>query len=56
MTGNEPRFDGREMPMPHDSFRREFALTPGPVRGVAADDRERAQVIAAHGGEQGCLP
>jgi len=48
MTGNEPHFDGREMLMLHDSFRREFALMPGLVRGVSADDRERAQVIAAH--------
>ena len=48
MTGNEPHFDGREMLMLHDSFRREFALMPGLVRGVAAGDRGRAQVIAAH--------
>jgi hemerythrin-like domain-containing protein len=48
MTGNEPHFDGRQMLMLHDSFRREFGLMPGLVRGVTADDRERAQVIAAH--------
>jgi hypothetical protein len=48
MTDNEPHFDGREMLILHDMFRREFALMPGLVRGVAAGDRERAQVIAAH--------
>jgi hemerythrin-like domain-containing protein len=48
MNDNERHFDGREMLMLHDSFRREFALMPGLVRGVAAGDRERAQVIAAH--------
>lgn len=48
MTGNEAHFDGREMLMLHDSFRREFGLMPGLVRGTAARDRERAQVITAH--------
>ena len=48
MTGNEAHFDGREMLMLHDSFRREFGLMPGLVRGAAARDRERAQVITAH--------
>jgi len=48
MTGDDPHFDGREMLMLHDSFRREFGLMPGLVRGVAAGDRERAQVITAH--------
>src|SRR4029077_18833961 len=48
MTDYEPHFDGREMLMLHDSFRREFALLPGLVRGVATGDLERAQVIAAH--------
>ena len=48
MTGNEPHFDGREMLMLHDSFRREFGLMPGLVSGAAAGDRERAQVITAH--------
>ena len=48
MTDYVPHFDGREMLMLHDSFRREFALLPGLVRGVATGDLERAQVIAAH--------
>jgi hemerythrin-like domain-containing protein len=32
----------------HDMFRREFALMPGLVRGVAAGDRDRAQIIGDH--------
>jgi hemerythrin-like domain-containing protein len=32
----------------HTMFRREFALLPGLVRGVAATDVERAEVVAAH--------
>lgn len=34
--------------MLHDSFRRECALMPALVHGVAVGDRERAQVVAAH--------
>ena len=48
MTGNDPHFEGREMLMLHNSFRREFGLMPGLVRGVEAGDRERAQVITEH--------
>ena len=48
VTDNVRHFDGREMVMLHDSFRREFALMPALVRGVAAGDGERAQVVAAH--------
>jgi hemerythrin-like domain-containing protein len=48
MTSNDPHFEGREMLMLHDSFRREFGLMPGLVRGVEAGDRERAQVITEH--------
>ncbi|WP_204072073.1 hemerythrin domain-containing protein [Planotetraspora phitsanulokensis] len=43
-----PYFDGREMYMLHDMFRREFGLMPGLVRGVTAGDLERAQIIASH--------
>ena len=50
MTDTGRHFDGREMLMLHDSFRREFALMPGLVRGVATGDRERAQVVAEHVG------
>lgn len=48
MADNGQHFDGREMFMLHNSFRREFALMPALVRGVAAGDRERAQVVAEH--------
>jgi hemerythrin-like domain-containing protein len=48
MTDDGPHFDGREMLMLHDSFRREFALLPGLVRGVAAGDQQRVEVIAEH--------
>lgn len=34
--------------MIHTVFRREFALMPGLVRGVAAGDRERSNVVADH--------
>ncbi|GII54691.1 hypothetical protein Pth03_30800 [Planotetraspora thailandica] len=44
----EPYFDGREMLMIHDMLRREFGLMPSVIRGVAAGDRERAQVVAGH--------
>jgi hemerythrin-like domain-containing protein len=42
------RFDGREMLMVHDVFRREFALMPALVRGVAVGDRSRAQIVIDH--------
>jgi hemerythrin-like domain-containing protein len=48
LTASEPHFDGREMLMLHDMFRREFGLMPGVVRGVEPGDRDRAQLISAH--------
>ena len=48
MIDAEQPFDGREMVMVHDSFRREFALMPGLVHRVATGDRERAQVVTEH--------
>ena len=44
----ESYFDGREMYMLHNVFRREFGLMPGLVRAVAAGDHERTEIIAAH--------
>jgi hemerythrin-like domain-containing protein len=41
-------FDGREMFMVHDMFRREFALLPGLVVGVKVGDHARAQSIGDH--------
>jgi hypothetical protein len=41
-------FDGREMLMVHDVFRREFALMPALVRGVAVGDHNRAQIVTDH--------
>ncbi|HEY0539870.1 MAG TPA: hemerythrin domain-containing protein [Actinoallomurus sp.] len=41
-------FDGREMFMVHDMFRREFGLMPSVVRGVRAGDRDRTRIVAAH--------
>ncbi|WP_405888789.1 hemerythrin domain-containing protein [Streptomyces sp. NBC_01136] len=41
-------FDGREMSMLHDMFRREFALMPGLVRAVAQGDHERVAVVSSH--------
>jgi hemerythrin-like domain-containing protein len=46
-TGN-PYADTRDMYAVHDMFRREFALLPGLVRSVPAEDADRAQVIAGH--------
>ena len=48
MTTSEPYFDGREMYMFHDMFRREFSLMPGLVRGVTAGDQKRTQIISGH--------
>ncbi|MCI2423844.1 hemerythrin domain-containing protein [Saccharopolyspora sp. K220] len=45
---DEVPFDGREMLMVHNMFRREFGLMPRVVRGVAAGDRARAQLVADH--------
>src|ERR1700738_5065975 len=47
-TDAQPHFHGSEMLIVHDMFRREFALMPGLVRGVAAGDRDRAQIIGDH--------
>ena len=41
--------------MVHRMFRREYALAPVLVRGVAAGDRERAAVVAAHLTELGIM-
>lgn len=40
--------DTRDMLVVHTALRREFRLAPGLVRGVAAGDRERAEVVGAH--------
>lgn len=41
-------FDGREMLMVHDVFRREFALMSALVRCVAVGDHNRAQIVTDH--------
>jgi hemerythrin-like domain-containing protein len=48
MAKYERHFDGREMVMVHDVFRREFGLLPAVVRAVADGDVARAQVVADH--------
>ena len=48
MAKDERHFDGREMVMVHDTFRREFGLLPRVVRGVATDDVARAAAVADH--------
>jgi hemerythrin-like domain-containing protein len=40
--------DTREMVVVHTAFRRELGAAPGLVRGVAAGDRARAEVVGAH--------
>jgi hemerythrin-like domain-containing protein len=47
-TDGQPHFHRSEMLIVHDVFRREFALMPGLVRGVAAGDLDRAQIIGDH--------
>lgn len=47
-TVEHPHFDGREMVMVHDMFRREFALLPGLVDGVVPGDDTRAQAVGDH--------
>jgi hemerythrin-like domain-containing protein len=47
-TSGERYFDGREMLMVHDMFRREFGLAAGVVRAVAPGDHERTQLVAGH--------
>lgn len=46
-TGS-PYADTRDMYLVHAMFRREFALAPALVRGVAADDTGRAGIVADH--------
>ena len=48
MTDPQVFADTRDMYMVHTMFRREFAALPELVRGVAAGDTERAQLIAEH--------
>ena len=47
-TNGRRSFDGREMVAVHDMLRREFALMPGLVAGVAAGDHDRAQIVGDH--------
>jgi iron-sulfur cluster repair protein YtfE (RIC family) len=47
-TTGERYFDGREMLMVHDMFRREFGLVAGVVRAVAPGDQGRTQLVAGH--------
>ena len=55
-TTDVPHADVREMYMVHAMLRREFALMPGLVRGVAPGDRERARIVGDHlGFVQGIL-
>jgi hypothetical protein len=44
----ERLFEGREMLMAHDLYRREFGLMSGVIRGVAVGDHERTEIIADH--------
>jgi iron-sulfur cluster repair protein YtfE (RIC family) len=44
----QPHFDGSDMRVMHNMFRREFALMPGLVGGVAAADHDRAHIIGDH--------
>jgi hemerythrin-like domain-containing protein len=44
----QPHFRRSEMRIVHDMFRREFALMPGLVLGVAAGDHTRAHIIGDH--------
>ena len=48
MANYERHFDGREMTMVHDMFRREFGLLPGLVREVTAGDVARAEEVGQH--------
>jgi len=43
-----PYADTRDMYKVHAMFRREFALLPALVRSVAAEDQERAEIVADH--------
>lgn len=44
----ERYFDGREMVMAHDVFRREFGLLPSAIRAVPAGDAARSNLVAEH--------
>jgi hemerythrin-like domain-containing protein len=48
MAKYERHFDGREMVMVHDAFRREFGLMAAVVRQVADGDVARAEVVSDH--------
>jgi hemerythrin-like domain-containing protein len=43
-----PYADTRDMYKVHATFRREFALLPALVRSAAAEDQERAEIVADH--------
>jgi hemerythrin-like domain-containing protein len=43
-----PYADTKDMYTVHAMFRREYALLPGLVRAVAAEDKRRARVVADH--------
>ena len=43
-----PYADTKDMYTVHAMFRREYALLPGLVRAVAAEDKQRARVVADH--------
>ena len=45
---SEPMADVRDMYMAHTMFRREFGLAPALIRGVAAGDAGRAQILTEH--------
>lgn len=45
---SEPLADARDMLVAHTMYRREFGLMPGLVRGVAAGDGARAELVADH--------
>jgi iron-sulfur cluster repair protein YtfE (RIC family) len=48
VTVPTPMFDGREMRLLHDVFRRELGLAPMAVERVAAGDRDRAERVGGH--------
>ena len=45
---NEPLADARDMLVAHTMYRREFGLMPGLIRGVAAGDSARAELVTDH--------
>jgi hemerythrin-like domain-containing protein len=49
MTTTGQYFDGREMVMAHNVFRRELGLLPCTIRAVPAGDAARCKVVAEHG-------